>query len=77
MGNCCCCKNKNKEIKCDGYKIGIIKDDYNIKIENNNKDKKKDSINDKKMNLRMQIIKYKITILKKEKKKIVLIMEII
>ena len=31
----------------------------------------------KKMNLRMQIIKYKITILKKEKKKIVLIMEII
>ncbi len=48
MGNCCCCKNKNKEIKCDGYKIGIIKDDYNIKIENNNKDKKKDSINDKK-----------------------------
>ena len=44
----CCCKNKNEEKQYNNRKIrGIIKDDYNIKNENNDKDKKKDFNNDK------------------------------
>ena len=37
MGIGCCCQNKNEETKSDGIKIGIIKDDYNIKKNANNK----------------------------------------